>query len=126
TETETRRKRVMRVGVLGTGNVGQALGSGFIALGHEVKMGGRDAANPKANAWADKAGSKASVGTFQDAATFGELIVLATLGDANESALRAAGLENLKGKVLIDATNPLDFSSGAPALFVGHTDSGGE
>ena len=116
----------MRVGVLGTGNVGQSLGRGFIALGHEVKMGGREANNEKAVAWAEKTGSKASVGTFRDAATFGELLVLATLGQANESALRAAGTENFQGKVLIDATNPLDFSQGAPALAVGHTDSGGE
>jgi 8-hydroxy-5-deazaflavin:NADPH oxidoreductase len=116
----------MRVGVLGTGVVGQAIGRGFTALGHEVKLGGREATNEKAKAWAEKAGSKATVGTFRDAAIFGELIVLATLGEANESALRAAGLENLRGKVLIDATNPLDFSTGTPRLSIGHTDSAGE
>src|SRR5262245_66371098 len=102
----------MRVGVLGTGNVGQSIGRGLIALGHEVKMGAREASNDKAKTWSDKSGSKASAGTFAEAASFGELLVLATLGDANESAIRAAGLENFRGKVLIDTTNPLDFSTG--------------
>jgi predicted dinucleotide-binding enzyme len=72
-------------------------------------------------------GPKASVGTFADAASFGELVVLATLGMANESVLQAAGPERLKGKVLIDATNPLDFSGGMPPkLAIFGNDSGGE
>ena len=72
-------------------------------------------------------GPKASAGTFADAAAFGEVIVLATLGAANESALRAAGPENCRGKVVIDATNPLDFSGGMPPeLAVAGNDSGGE
>lgn len=117
----------MKVGVLGTGDVGKALGKGFVTLGHEVKMGSREAGNPKAVAWAKEMGPKASEGTFADAAKFGEIVVLATLGVANEAVLRAAGPENLNGKVLIDTTNPLDFSQGMPPrLAVGHTDSGGE
>ncbi|MCZ7585113.1 MAG: NAD(P)-binding domain-containing protein [Deltaproteobacteria bacterium] len=117
----------MKVGVLGTGDVGHALGNGFIALGHEVKMGARDAANEKAAAWAKAAGDKASHGTFADAAAFGELIVLATLGAANEAAIEAAGIDNFDGKAVVDTTNPLDFSAGMPPkLYVGHTDSAGE
>jgi predicted dinucleotide-binding enzyme len=117
----------MNVGILGTGDVGKALGKGFIALGHPVKIGARDARNPKATAWAKEAGAKASVGTFADAASFGELVVLATLGVANESALKLAGPETLRGKVVIDATNPLDFSGGMPpTLAVSGNDSGGE
>jgi predicted dinucleotide-binding enzyme len=117
----------MNIGILGTGDVGRALGHGFIALGHDVKMGARDAGNAKARAWAAEAGPRASTGAFPDAAGFGEIVILATLGSANESALRVAGPERLRGKVLIDATNPLDFSRGVPpSLFVGHTDSGGE
>jgi hypothetical protein len=113
--------------MLGTGDVGKALGEGFIALGHPVKMGARDARNPKATAWAKEAGAKASVGTFADAASFGEIVVLATLGVANESALKLAGPENLRGKVVIDATNPLDFSGGMPpTLAVSGHDSAGE
>jgi predicted dinucleotide-binding enzyme len=117
----------MNVGMLGTGDVGKALGMGFIALGHPVKMGAREARNPKAAAWANEAGAKASVGTFADAASFGEIVVLATLGVANESALRLAGPEKLGGKVVIDATNPLDFSGGMPpTLAVSGNDSAGE
>jgi predicted dinucleotide-binding enzyme len=117
----------MKVGVLGTGDVGKALGKAFISLGHEVKIGSRSATNEKALAWAKEMGPKASVGTFADAASFGDIVVLATLGMANESALTAAGPERLKGKVVIDTTNPLDFSGGMPPkLGVVGNDSGGE
>jgi predicted dinucleotide-binding enzyme len=117
----------MQVGILGTGDVGKALGKGFVALGHDVKMGARQAKNEKALAWAKEIGAKASAGTFADAAAFGEVIVLATLGVANESALKMAGPEKLRGKVVIDATNPLDFSGGMPPkLAVSGNDSAGE
>jgi 8-hydroxy-5-deazaflavin:NADPH oxidoreductase len=117
----------MRIGILGTGDVGKALGRGFAALGHEVKMGSRDAKNEKALAWAKEVGAKASVGSFGDAAAYGDLVVLATLGEANESCLRAAGPDRLRSKVVIDATNPLDFSKGAPpTLAVSGHDPGGE
>ncbi len=116
----------MRVGMLGTGDVGVALGDGFIATGHEVRMGSRDAANEKASAWARGAGPRASIGTFADAAGFGELVVLATLGTATESVLGAIGPGAFKGKVVIDTTNPLDFSSGGPRLALRNGDSLGE
>jgi predicted dinucleotide-binding enzyme len=117
----------MQVGILGTGDVGKALGKGFVTLGHDVKMGSRQAKNEKALAWANEMGTKASAGTFADAASFGEVIVLATLGVANESALRTAGPDKLRGKVVIDATNPLDFSGGMPPkLAVSGNDSAGE
>ena len=117
----------MRVGILGTGAVGKALGKGFVTLGHDVKMGAREANNEKAIAWAKEMGAHASAGTFADAASFGELAVLATLGMANESALKMAGAENFEGKIVIDATNPLDFSGGMPPkLAVSGNDSGGE
>jgi predicted dinucleotide-binding enzyme len=117
----------MRIGILGTGEVGKVLGSGFLALGHEVKMGAREATNEKALAWAKEKGAKASAGTFADAAAFGEIVVLASLGVASPAVLEAARADNLRGKVLIDATNPLDFSGGVPPrLALGHTDSGGE
>lgn len=116
----------MKIGILGTGDVGKALGIAFVTLGHDVKMGSRDARNEKAVAWAEKAGAKASVGTFADAAAFGEIVVLATLGVANDSALALAGTEKLSGKVVIDTTNPLDFSKGVPALAIAGHDSAGE
>ncbi len=117
----------MKIGVLGTGDVGRALGTGFVALGHDVKMGSRSAGNDKALAWAKSMGPRASAGLFSDAAAFGEIVVLATLGVANEDALRAAGVENLRGKIVIDTTNPLDFSRGMPPrLAIDGEDSGGE
>jgi len=117
----------MKVGILGTGEVGRALAKGFITLGHEVKLGAREAKNEKAMAWAKEAGALGSAGTFAEAAAFGEIVVLATLGTAYESVIAAAGPQSFKGKVVIDTTNPLDFSKGMPpSLAVGHTDSGGE
>ena len=117
----------MRVGILGTGDVGQALGTGFAKFGHEVKMGSRDPSQEKVNTWVKKTGSKASAGTFAAAAAFGEIVVLATLWTATEDIIRLADPKNLSGKVVIDTTNPLVFSAGAPPrLAVGHTDSAGE
>lgn len=116
----------MRVGILGSGDVGKALGRGFIALGHEVRMGAREAGNPKAAAWAKEAGPKASTGTFKEVSQFGEIVVLATLGTATEDILRSIGPDPFKGKPVLDATNPLDFSTGAPKLVGNVGDSGGE
>lgn len=117
----------MRVGVLGTGDVGQTLGAGFAELGHEVMMGSRTPDSDKVRAWVKKTGPRASSGTFGDAAKFGELLVLATLWSGTEDALRMAGPKNFPGKVVMDVTNPLVFSpDGPPRLALGHTDSGGE
>ncbi len=117
----------MKIGILGTGDVGRALGNAFIALGHEVKMGSRDARNQKAVEWASTSGINASTGTFADAANFGDVIVLALLWSGAENALKLAGPENFAGKVVIDAINPLVFEPGKPlALAIGHTDSAGE
>jgi hypothetical protein len=117
----------MRIAILGTGVVGKAIGRGFVTLGHEVRMGSRDAKNEKALGWAKEMGPRASAGTFADAASFGEIVVLATLGAANESALSAAGAANLRGKIIIDTTNPLDHEGGGPPkLAVAGNDSGGE
>src|SRR6478672_7215492 len=114
----------MKVGVLGSGDVGKVLAAGFLTLGQEVKIGSREP--EKLAAWVRAAGAGASSGSFEEAARFGDLIVLATLGTGTENAIRLAGVNNFKGKVVIDATNPLEFSTGLPRLYVGHTDSLGE
>jgi len=118
----------MTVGILGTGDVGRALGTGFVRYGHEVVLGGRDAANAKAVSWAGAVGPGAKPGTFADAAAFGEVLVLATRWTGTKNALDlAGGAEACAGKVVIDVTNPLDTSQGMPPrLALGHTDSGGE
>ena len=90
-------------------------------------MGARDANNDKAREWTAANGPNASHGTFAEAAGFGELIVLAVLGQAGTEAIDRAGPSQFAGKVVIDAMNPLEFPPGAPPqLFVGHTDSLGE
>jgi 8-hydroxy-5-deazaflavin:NADPH oxidoreductase len=116
--------RALRIGVLGTGMVGSTIGARLVALGHEVKMGSREAGNEKALAWVESTGAGASDGSFADAASFGELIVNCTAGLHSLEALEAAGAGNLGGKVLIDVANPLDLSGGMPpSLGICNTDS---
>jgi len=117
----------MKIGVLGTGMVGQAIAGKLVALGHEVTMGSRTADNPKASEWSGGAGERASNGTYADAAAFGELVFNCTAGAGSLEALAAAGADNLRGKILVDVANPLDFSKGMPpSLFVSGDDSLGE
>lgn len=104
----------MKIAVLGTGSVGQTLGSKLVELGHEVRMGSRTSGNDKAVAWAEAAGDGAGEGDFAQAAAYGELVINATAGKVSLEALEAAGAGNLSGKLLIDVCNPLDFSRGFP------------
>lgn len=114
----------MKIGILGTGTVGSTIGARLVELGHEVRMGSRSATNEKAIAWASKAGPRATMGTFSDAAAFGEVLFNCTLGNASLDALALAGEQHLDGKVIVDVSNPLDFSKGMPpTLFVSNTDS---
>jgi predicted dinucleotide-binding enzyme len=112
------------VGILGSGDVGKSLARGFAGLGHDVKIGSRTP--EKLNDFVAEMSGRVSAGTLAETAKFGDLIALATHGVATEEAIGLAGTENFNGKVVIDATNPLDFSTGKPRLSVGHTDSLGE
>ncbi len=122
----------MNVGIIGTGMVARALAARLLELGHAVMLGTREVAATRAKSepggygeWAT-AHPAARLGTFAEAAGFGELLINATSGSASLAALRAAG-PGLDGKVLIDISNPLDFSRGMPpTLFVKDTDSLGE
>ena len=117
----------MKIGFIGSGQVGRSLGSGFAALAHHVKLGSRDAGKDKLRDWAAEAGPRASTGSFAEAAAFAEIAVLCTLWVGTENALTLAGRDRLSGKIVIDTTNPLDFSAGVPPrLALGHTDSAGE
>ena len=116
----------MKIGLLGSGNVGQTIGTKLVQLGHDVMMGSRDPANPKAIAWAKKEGHHALYGSFMNAAAFGELLINCTLGSASVDALHQAGSENLKGKILIDTANPLDYSTKNWTLTISNNDSLGE
>ena len=117
----------MQIGILGTGVVGNTIGTKLVRLGNQVMMGSRTADNQKANLWANTAGKGASHGTFSAAARFGDILFNCTQGLISISALRLAGQESLAGKILIDVSNPLDFSKGMPpSLSVCNTDSLGE
>jgi len=114
----------VRIGILGTGVVGQTIGGKLADLGHDVKLGSRTATNEKAAKWVAQHGSHASQGTFADAASFGEIVFNCTSGIVSLEALRSAGAANLAGKVLVDVSNPLDFSHGVPpTLSVCNSDS---
>jgi predicted dinucleotide-binding enzyme len=117
----------MEIGILGTGMVGRTIGSKLVQIGHQVMLGSRDAANPKAIAWANKVSSPhALYGTFKNAAEFGEIIFNCTLGSASLDVLLQIGAKNLKDKLLIDVSNPIDYSSEGLTLTVCNTDSLGE
>jgi len=94
-----------RIGVVGSGVVGQTLASGFVKHGFETMVGSRDAG--KLTEWAAKAGSLAKAGTVQEAARFGDIVVVAVKGTAAEDVVRLAGPDTLAGKVVIDTTNPI-------------------
>src|SRR5919107_2178017 len=128
----------MRFGILGTGVVGKTIAARLANLGHEVMVGTREPAetlsrtepgrygNPPFSAWQEEH-PEVKLGTFAQAAAHGEMIVNATAGAVSLEAIEQAGEDNLSGKVLIDISNPLDFSKGMPpTLSVVNTDSLGE
>jgi predicted dinucleotide-binding enzyme len=114
----------MKIGVLGTGPVGNALGGKLVSLGHNVMMGGRSATNEKVVAFVQRTGGKA--GSFAEAAAHGEIVFNCLRGDISIDVLTAVSAE-LEGKILADVSNPLDFSKGRPpTLAITNTDSLGE
>jgi 8-hydroxy-5-deazaflavin:NADPH oxidoreductase len=97
--------------------VAKFLGRGFLKEGHEVMLGSREPR--KLTSWVQESGKSASSGTFSETAKFGELVVLAVLGAKSVEAIQMAGPDNFKGKVVIDATDPLDMSGGVPPKLIG-------
>ncbi len=117
----------MKVGILGSGDVAKALGRGFASHGNSVKLGSRTPDIEKLKEWRKEAQGETSTGTFAEAASYGDIVVFAVLGTAVDEAINLAGPKSFAGKVVIDTTNPLDFSKGMPpGLFTGLTDSLGE
>jgi 8-hydroxy-5-deazaflavin:NADPH oxidoreductase len=117
----------MRVGVLGSGGVGQALGSAFAEHGHAVTIGSQTPDKPELVEWRRVTGRGAATATFAETARSSEVLVLCCLGTAVDAVIDLAGPGYFDGKLLIDVTNPLDMSHGMPpGLFVGTTDSLGE
>ncbi|MDJ0646500.1 MAG: NAD(P)-binding domain-containing protein [Flavobacteriaceae bacterium] len=95
-----------KVGILGSGVVGQTLGNGFLKHGYEVMIGTRDP--NKLAEWKSNAGQQASIGSFKETVQFSNLIVLSVKGTVAEKVISSLGSEALKGKVIIDATNPIE------------------
>ena len=117
----------MKIAILGTGTVGETIGSKLVEMGHNVKMGSRTSDNEKAKKFVDKHHAKASSGTFEEAAAFAEIVFNCTAGVASLEALKLAGEHNLEGKIIVDIANPLDFSKGMPpSLSIVNTNSLGE
>ncbi len=115
----------MNLGIIGAGNVGGALGKSWAKAGHKIKFGVRKAGDPKHRGLLDACGPNAGAGTNSEAATFGEVIAVATPWDATQPAIAECG--NLAGKVLVDCTNPLKFTPDTGLeLAIGHSISGGE
>lgn len=107
----------MRVAVLGSGDVAKSFGRGFLKEGNEVMLGSREP--EKLASWVRESRKNASSRTLRETAKFGELVVIAVNGSKAEEAIQMAGAENFRGKVVIDATNPLDMSGGVPPKLVG-------
>jgi 8-hydroxy-5-deazaflavin:NADPH oxidoreductase len=125
----------MNIGVLGTGIVGRTIAARLVELNHAVVLGTRDPektlaqtepdrmGNPPLNFWL-KQNPKVSLGSFAESAGHGGMVFNATNGNGTLDALNAAGEAQLGGKILVDISNPLDFSNGMPpTLFVSNTDS---
>jgi predicted dinucleotide-binding enzyme len=117
----------MKISILGTGTVGQTIASKLISLGHEVMIGTKDVGAKLASTNKDgitvfanwqKENGTIKLGTFAEAASFSEIIFNVTQGANSINALNLAGKENLKGKILIDISNPLDFSQGMPPCLI--------
>ena len=104
----------MNIGVLGTGTVGETIATALVQKGHSVRMGSRTAGNEKGAAWVQRTGERASQGSFEDVASFGEILFLCFNGAYALDVVRSIKGADLEGKVLIDLTNPLDFSKGMP------------
>jgi predicted dinucleotide-binding enzyme len=96
----------MKIGIIGSGSVGQLLGDAFISEGHEVMLGTRNPQKEEVVKWQQE-NQQGRTGTFEETAVFSEIVVLAVAGVAAEEALKISGANNLSGKVVIDATNPI-------------------
>jgi predicted dinucleotide-binding enzyme len=118
----------MKIGILGSGDVGRTLAGGFAAVGHEVMLGTRDPGSEKGRQLQAQLGEGIRVAGFADTAAHGDVLVTAIGGEMMESALQLAGPANFDSKVVIDTSNPLAFEAEGqpPVLTVGHSDSSGE
>jgi predicted dinucleotide-binding enzyme len=118
----------MKIGVLGTGDVGKVLAAGLASRGHNIMIGTRDPSQQKLSNWLNEQGKDITEGTFAEAAAFGDILVLSIGWPYVENVIKLADPTNFKGKLVLDTTNPLRFEveGKPPVLDIGHTNSAGE
>ena len=116
----------MKVGILGTGSVGTVLATGFADAGHEVMLGSRDPSKARLAKWADEDPAHRSVGSYPQAATFGELVIMAVPGRVLGETLDLAGRDAFSGSILVDVTNPVLMTDDGVVDAYGDADSGAE
>ena len=116
----------MRIGIIGSGNVGSALASGLVRHGHDVMLGTRDTQKPAVAEFVAASDGRGRAGSYADAARFGDVIITAYPGALVEEMVAAMGPENLAGKVVIDAVNPIARVDGAATAAFGEDDSAAE
>ncbi|MBI2601792.1 MAG: NAD(P)-binding domain-containing protein [Deltaproteobacteria bacterium] len=113
----------MKIGILGTGQVAQGIAAKLSERGHQIKVGSRTGEHTKGKEWVENL-ENASLASYEKATRFGEMIFNCVAGVGVLDALKLAGKDNFENKILVDVSNPLDFSKGMPpSLFVGSDDS---
>jgi predicted dinucleotide-binding enzyme len=136
-QTHHIKEAAMKIGILGTGIVARTHAARLAQRGHAVMLGTRDPKDTLTRSESDWMGNppfpvwqttnpQIQLGTYEEAASFGEMVINATLGSGSLEALGMADPDNLAGKILIDISNPLDYSEATPTLYVCGTDSLGE
>lgn len=116
--SHTNYTSMKNIGILGSGQVARTVGKKLIELGHRVTLGSRTNHNEDAQKWVTENGSNAASGTFEDAVRDADVVFVCTKGDGTINAVKMAGALNVKDKLVIDLTNPLDFSRGMPPSLI--------
>lgn len=116
----------MRIGIIGSGNVGSSLANGLVRHGHDVMLGTRDAEKPSVQEFVESSDGRGRAGTYSDAARFGDIVITAFPGSLVEETVSAIGPENLAGKLIIDAVNPIVRVDGVTSAAYGIDDSAAE
>jgi predicted dinucleotide-binding enzyme len=116
----------MRIGIIGSGNVGSSLANGLVRHGHEVMMGTRDTEKPSVREFIEASDGHGRAGSYSDAARYGDIVITAYPGSLVEQMVAAIGPENLAGKLVVDTANPISRADGVPSAAYGDDDSAAE
>jgi predicted dinucleotide-binding enzyme len=116
----------MRIGIIGSGNVGSSLASGLVRHGHDVMLGTRDAQKPSVREFVEASDGRGLAGSYAEAARYGDIVITAYPGSLVEETVSAIGPENLAGKTVIDTANPIVRIDGVASAAYGIDDSAAE